>query len=639
MTLDDKITELQGAMTVKKHSPRWMILVIDLLISLASITFAYLLRFNFDTKNIYFENYHYTLIYVFVMRFLIFVISRSYAGIIRYTSTKDATRIIIVSFIGAVAYVLINLLIVSFSNLEYLIPMSVIVIDFFVSVFLMVAFRLMVKTLYIEATTFFKPERNVIILGIDENALTLKRTLYRNMNEKYKVEAFIDPNDVNARKQLDGVTVYSPDDIDKLLARTQITEIIITDNNVLRGKSKAVVDACLNNGVKLLKVPLVQDLINGEFTSKQFKKVIIEDLLGREPIVLDEDKIYDDIRGKVVLVTGAAGSIGSEIVMQLAKFQPKSIVAFDQAESPLYDLELLLGENHNFRNFEIVIGDITRRERVEFLYETFRPEIVFHAAAYKHVPMMENNPEEAVHTNVYGTKVIADVSVEYGVKKFVMVSTDKAVNPTNVMGASKRIAEIYIQTLNNKTDVAFITTRFGNVLGSNGSVIPRFRKQIEEGGPVTVTHPEVTRFFMTIPEACQLVLQAGTLGNGGEIFIFDMGKSVKIVDLAKKMIKLSGLEVGTDIDIQFTGLRPGEKLYEELLNDRENTVATSHDKIMVANVRLYDNSVFVQIEQLIALTTEHDNFKLVGTMKKIVPEFTSKNSIYEGLDKPQFRKS
>jgi FlaA1/EpsC-like NDP-sugar epimerase len=459
------------------------------------------------------------------------------------------------------------------------------------------------------------------------------------MNEKYKVEAFIDPNDVNARKQLDGVTVYSPDDIDKLLARTQITEIIITDNNVLRGKSKAVVDACLNNGVKLLKVPLVQDLINGEFTSKQFKKVIIEDLLGREPIVLDEDKIYDDIRGKVVLVTGAAGSIGSEIVMQLAKFQPKSIVAFDQAESPLYDLELLLGENHNFRNFEIVIGDITRRERVEFLYETFRPEIVFHAAAYKHVPMMENNPEEAVHTNVYGTKVIADVSVEYGVKKFVMVSTDKAVNPTNVMGASKRIAEIYIQTLNNKTDVAFITTRFGNVLGSNGSVIPRFRKQIEEGGPVTVTHPEVTRFFMTIPEACQLVLQAGTLGNGGEIFIFDMGKSVKIVDLAKKMIKLSGLEVGTDIDIQFTGLRPGEKLYEELLNDRENTVATSHDKIMVANVRLYDNSVFVQIEQLIALTTEHDNFKLVGTMKKIVPEFTSKNSIYEGLDKPQFRKS
>ncbi len=637
MKIESKIEDFQGAMSVKKHSPRWMILVIDLLISMASITFAYLLRFNFDTNNIYFVNFHNTLGYVFAVRLLLFIVSRSYAGIIRYTSTKDATRIIIVIFLGAVFYTLINLLLVTFTKYDYPIPMSVIGIDFFISVFLMVAFRLMVKTLYIEAITFFKPQRNVIILGIDENALTLKRTLYRNMSEKYKVEAFIDPGDLNARKKLDGVTVYRPDDIDKLLAKQNITDIILTDNTPLDGKSKFVVDACLNKGIKILKIPSVQELLSGDFTTKQLKKVNIEDLLGREPIILDEEKIYADIRDKIVLVTGAAGSIGSEIVMQLAKFKPKRIIAFDQAESPLYDLELMLNEYQGYQNFEIVIGDITRKERVEFLYQTFRPEIVFHAAAYKHVPMMENNPEEAVHTNILGTKIIADTSVSYGVKKFVMVSTDKAVNPTNVMGASKRIAEIYIQTLNAKTDVAFITTRFGNVLGSNGSVLPRFRKQIEDGGPITVTHPEVTRFFMTIPEACQLVLQAGTLGKGGEIYIFDMGKSVKIVDLARKMIKLSGLEPGTDIEILYTGLRPGEKLYEELLNDKENTLPTTHRKIMVAKVRTYDESVFQQIDELISLTSVHDNYKLVSMMKKIVPEFSSRNSVYETLDKTQYR--
>lgn len=333
-------------------------------------------------------------------------------------------------------------------------------------------------------------------------------------------------------------------------------------------------------------------------------------------------------------MTGAAGSIGREIVLQLTKYFPEKIIILDQAESPLYELELELKEKFNFYKYEIVIGDVTNSVRVNKVFQTFKPSIVYHAAAYKHVPMMENNPSEAARTNILGTKIVADKAVEFGVKKFVMVSTDKAVNPTNVMGASKRIAEIYIQTLQHGTGTSFITTRFGNVLGSNGSVIPRFRKQIEDGGPVTVTHPEITRYFMTIPEACQLVLQAGAIGNGGEIFIFDMGKSVKIVDLAKKMIKLSGLKLGTDINLKFTGLRPGEKLYEELLADKENTMPTVHNKIMIAQTKLYDpNDILPEIDKMISVFINHDNFQIVKLMKELLPEFISKNSVYESLDK------
>lgn len=621
----------------KRHSPRWLILLIDLLISVASVTFAYLLRFNFDTNDKNFDDFEQVLLYVAGVRLLLFIGSRSYAGIIRYTSTKDAVRIILVVMVGSLVYALTNIAVRIFGGYDYIMPMSVIGIDFFVSVFLMVAFRLVVKTLYVEATTFFKHEKRVIILGIDQNALTLKRTLYRTMNEKYKVEAFIDLHNLNAKKQLDGVTVYTPVQVPKILKKKKIDELIVSENVSLSDSYQNVVDLCLNQNIKVSKVPPVSDWINGELSSKQIKKINIEDLLGRAPIVLDEEKIKTDIKGKTVLVTGAAGSIGSEIVLQLTRFKPSKIVALDQAESPLYDLELSLQERHNFFSFEIVIADITKPERMDFVFKTFKPEVVYHAAAYKHVPMMENNPAEAVSTNIFGTKIIADISVKYKVKKFVMISTDKAVNPTNIMGASKRIAEIYIQTLNKEADIAFITTRFGNVLGSNGSVIPRFKKQIEEGGPITVTHPDVTRFFMTIPEACRLVLQAGVLGKGGEIFIFDMGASVKIVDLAKKMIKLSGLELGKDIHLNFTGLRPGEKLYEELLNDKENTFSTSHKKIMAAKVRHYGKDILFKIEQLIDLAKEYDNFRIVKQMKDIVPEFTSKNSIYESLDKEQLK--
>jgi FlaA1/EpsC-like NDP-sugar epimerase len=383
-----------------------------------------------------------------------------------------------------------------------------------------------------------------------------------------------------------------------------------------------------------LNVPPVTNWINGELSFKQIKKIKIEDLLEREPIQLDIPLIMQQITGKSILITGAAGSIGSEIARQIVPFHPGKLILLDQNESALYDIELEIEDKFKLKNVEPVIGDIRNTERMRNVFNTFKPEIVFHAAAYKHVPLMENNPSESILTNVYGTKLIADLSVEFGVKKFVMISTDKAVNPTNIMGATKRIAEIYTQSLNFNSNTKFITTRFGNVLGSNGSVIPRFKKQIEEGGPITVTHPEITRYFMTIPEACQLVLEAGTIGNGGEVFIFDMGKSVKIVDLAKKMIKLSGLALGKDIQLVFIGLRPGEKLYEELLNDHENTIPTHNPKIMVAKVKEYDlQTISKDIIELNSLFYTQNNESIVRKMKDILPEFISNNSVYEQLDK------
>ena len=393
-----------------------------------------------------------------------------------------------------------------------------------------------------------------------------------------------------------------------------------------------VVDSCLALGLKVQKVPSATSWVNGEFSSKQLAKINIEDLLGRKAIVLDEQKINEDLNNKVILVTGAAGSIGSGLVQQIAKYKPALIVLLDQAESPLYDFQNELLVLFPRLNFEVVIADIRNYDRLKRVFEHYRPSYVFHAAAYKHVPLMENNPTEAVLTNVKGTKNCVDLALEYNVHKFVMISTDKAVNPTNVMGASKRIAEIYAQAANQKGITKIVTTRFGNVLGSNGSVIPLFQKQIEKGGPLTLTDERITRFFMTIPEACQLVLEAGTLGDGGEIFVFDMGEPIKIIDLAKKMIQLSGLEVGKDIEIKITGLRPGEKLYEELLAKEENTLTTHHPKILKAKIREEDEQQIEAINQLIALFEAQDNVALVTKMKQIVPEYISNNSTFEKLD-------
>ncbi len=497
----------------------------------------------------------------------------------------------------------------------------------------MASFRLSTKIIYQELYNPTKEKTDVIIYGADQFGVVAKRTLDRDAESKHKVLAFLDVNPANIGKTLEGVTIYHSQHLESLLEKNDVEKLIIAKENIDTEEKQSIIEQSLQYNIKVLTVPDVNTWINGELSFNQIKEIKIEDLLERPPIVLDINKIKKKLLNKCVLVTGAAGSIGSEIVRQLIAFNPSKIVLFDQAESPLYDMELDLQEKFNFYNFEIVIGNIADKYRINKLFDVYNPSIVFHAAAYKHVPMMENNPTEALRTNILGTKTLADVSHKYEVEQFVMVSTDKAVNPTNVMGASKRIAEIYVQAFNQISNTNFITTRFGNVLGSNGSVILRFKKQIDKGGPVTVTHPEVTRYFMTIPEACQLVLEAGAISKGGEIFLFDMGKSVKIIDLAKKMIKLSGLSIGKDIQIKYTGLRPGEKLYEELLNDKENTIPTHHPKIMIANVRQYDfEKVKSHIEQLIFLQKEHNNLEIVRKMKEIVPEFKSQNSIYEELD-------
>jgi FlaA1/EpsC-like NDP-sugar epimerase len=617
----------------QRNMPRWIIFFIDMGICLFSLVLAYLVRFNFSIPRV--EIHAFPLVFSLVLgiRALSFYFSKTYQGIVKYTSSKDAQRIFIVISIGSILYVVVNCIFYYFINHKFPIPFSIIIIDYMATTFLMISLRVMFKALYLELTNPSKEKRSVIIFGAGESGIITKRTLDRDAGTKYKVLGFIDDDAKKQGKKLEGISIYDISKLNELLQQNDVSNLIISVQNLSPAKKQEIVDICLNHNTKVLNVPPVTNWINGELSFKQIKKVQIEELLEREPIQLDKENIKKILSDKVILVTGAAGSIGSEIVRQVIKFNPKKIILLDQAESPLYEMEMELFDKYKQQSYEIVVGDIRNKERMENIFKTFHPEIVFHSAAYKHVPMMENNPSESVFTNVFGSKNLADLSVEYKVEKFVMVSTDKAVNPTNVMGASKRIAEIYTQSLGKNSSTKFITTRFGNVLGSNGSVIPRFRQQIENGGPITITHPDITRFFMTIPEACQLVLEAGAIGKGGEIFIFDMGKSVKIVDLAKKMIKLSGLTLDKDIRIEFTGLRPGEKLFEELLADQENTLPTHHKQIMIAKVKEYDfTTISSAITELISLFDKQDNKSIVKKMKALVPEFKSNNSVYEELD-------
>ncbi len=486
-----------------------------------------------------------------------------------------------------------------------------------------------------------KDKANVIIYGVGAPGVITKRTLERDRRKNYNVVAFIDSRPSVQKQKLEGVPIYdSRNDLERLLTENTIETLIISVEEIAPSNKNKIIDTCLKYNVKVQHVPPASKWINGELSVNQIRQVKIEELLERDPIQLDKDKIQEQTKGKNILITGAAGSIGSEIVRQLAHYNPGLLICLDQAETPLFELDNELKKSFPNLKYEIVMGDVRNAERLEKVFQVLKPDLVYHAAAYKHVPMMENNPSESILTNVLGTKICADLSVKYGVKNFVLVSTDKAVNPTNVMGASKRIAEIYTQSFNtylrkngNGQSTSFITTRFGNVLGSNGSVIPHFRKQIEAGGPITVTDPDVTRFFMTIPEACQLVLEAGAIGKGGEIFIFDMGEPVKIIDLAKKMVQLSGLELGKDIQIEFSGLRPGEKLYEELLATHENTLPTPHPKILVGRIREYEfDEIKKDIETLIELFDKQDNFAIVKKMKQIVPEYISNNSPFERLD-------
>ena len=498
----------------------------------------------------------------------------------------------------------------------------------------MISYRISVKVLYLEISNPSKSKNNVVIYGSGVAGVTTKRSIERDAGSKLKVIAFLDDDENKQGKKVENVSICPPDDLNKLVEKYNPTNLIISTRYITQERKRKIIERCLQLNLNVLNVPPVKDWINGELSFKQIKKIRIEDLLGRDVIELEKRKISGEIENKCILISGAAGSIGSEIVRQLSEYNVKKLILLDIAESGLYELQQELSTGLEQVAFEVVIGDVRYKERMGKVFSTFRPNIIFHAAAYKHVPLMEDNPSESIFTNVNGTKIMADLSVKYNAEKFILISTDKAVNPTSVMGASKRVAEMYVETLNNKSNVQFITTRFGNVLGSNGSVIPLFRKQIEKGGPLLVTHPEITRYFMTIPEACQLVLQAAAMGKGSEIFVFDMGESVKIQDLAIKMIKLSGLEPGKDIHIAYTGLRPGEKLYEEVLADQENTLPTDHHLLLKAKTRNIDSSKTQKaIFELIDMYNTQDNESIVRKMKELIPEYISNNSRFENLDK------
>lgn len=617
-----------------ENTPRWIIFTIDLGISVFSLLLAYLLRFNFNIPPAYIETFVYIFPIMLSLRVASFFIFKTYSGIIRYTSTIDMQRIFVVVTGVSILAATINGVSFYFVNQSFLIPFSVVIIEYLCTMFLMIAFRITVKLIYFEFKNASKDKKRIVIYGAGDEGIVTKRTLERDEEHKYKVVAFIADKNTKIGKKIEGVTIHPIERLEYLIENQEIDEIIIAVNNLAKTRKQEIVERALTKNVKVLHVPPVKNWINDELSSNQIQEVKIEDLLGREPIHLDSINIKGQLSEKRVLITGAAGSIGAEIVRQVSHFFPSKLILLDQAESPLYEIENEIKEQFGENLCEIVVADVANSSRMENVFNTFRPNVVYHCAAYKHVPIMEDNPSEAVLTNILGTKIMVDLSDKYEVDSFVMVSTDKAVNPTNVMGASKRVAEIYAQSKNMVSKTNFITTRFGNVLGSNGSVIPLFKRQIANGGPVCVTHPEITRYFMTIPEACQLVLEAGAMGTGGEIFIFDMGSPIKIIDLAKKMIKLSGFRLGKDIEIKITGLRSGEKLYEELLNNAENTIPTHHPEIMIGKVRDYKmEDIEADINSLIDAPSEKDNFELVGKIKKLVPEFISQNSVYGKLDK------
>ena len=636
--------------------PRWIIFSLDLTCCIFSLCFAYLIRFNFDVYLIDMTELSRNLLIFALINSIVFYNVKTYAGIIRYTSAQDSFRILISIFISNFFFFFANLLLVSLEQ-HPIISNVVLVVNGLCSFLLLITYRVIVKYFFMYIKNIKIDKRRVIVYGAGDVGIAAKRTLDHDPKVNMALVAFIDDDERKTGKAIDGVKIYHANDVRNIILHDKIDDLIIAAQNLSPERKNSIVDFCLENNIKVLTLPPVNNWINGQINTNQIQNIKIEDLLEREPIEIHNDIIGEQLKGKRVLVTGAAGSIGSEIVRQITKFSPQLIILNDQAETPLHELLLELQDNNTNNIFHSFIGDVRDQCRMNSLLQTFKPHYIYHAAAYKHVPMMEHNPAEAVRTNVMGTHVLADLAVKYGVRKFVMISTDKAVNPTNVMGASKRVAEIYVQSLFNsfkqegvaytnglshlngdkKAVTKFITTRFGNVLGSNGSVIPRFKAQIQNGGPITVTHPDITRYFMTIPEACRLVLEAGSMGEGGEIYIFDMGKSIKIAELAKKMIRLSGLIPNQDIAIEYSGLRPGEKLYEELLNDLENTVPTHHEKIMIAKTREYHfETISKHIEELIQLSCEYKDRQVVVKMKEIVPEFKSNNSIYEELDKQLF---
>tara|TARA_R110001583_G_scaffold41751_4_gene132650 strand:+ start:3924 stop:5822 length:1899 start_codon:yes stop_codon:yes gene_type:complete len=618
---------------IKNNAPRWMVLAIDMYIVTNTFILAYIIRFNFqldfDTSKLLIE-----LPVVILIALISFLLVGSYKGIIRYTGVRDAINI-------SVANVLMLALLMGLVFLNhglhiypgFTIPLSILAIHFLLNMLILIFSRYLFKSLYRVLIEDSKIEKRVLIYGAGEAGLLTYGVLKEDVESRSQIVGFIDDNKKKIGKKINRLPVFSAATIDKeFIISKRIDEIIIAIQTIKPIQILDLVDKFTDFSVEVKIVPPTKDWIGHELKLNQIKSVNVEDLLSRTPIQLENKILKQELNNKVILITGAAGSIGSEIARQVAGFNCKHFILIDQAESELYNLQQYFHLN-NICNCTSIVTDVRNYNRMDFIFKQYQPDIVFHAAAYKHVPFMEENPYEAVRVNISGTKNIAELAIKYRAEKFVMVSTDKAVNPTNVMGATKRIAEMQISCLHEKGKTKFITTRFGNVLGSNGSVIPLFKQQIKNGGPLTVTHKEITRYFMTIPEACQLVLEAGAMGNGGEIYIFDMGESVKIYDLAINMIRLSGLNFPTDIDIKITGLRPGEKIYEELLGNGENTKKTYHDKIMIAEVRPVNKAALTkEIAELCEENEDFDEEKTILKMKQIVPEFISNNSKYEALD-------
>ncbi len=630
--------------------PRWLVFLLDLFLVCFCLLLSRSLKLNFYWQHVGI-GIRSMLGVVLLVNMALFYIFKSYAGIVRYTNLEDTSRLVMVNAIASFFYLAVNIFVYHGQNFFTL---QIVTINFFITSFVIISYRLGVRycfqfyKLYSEGEKV--PRKKVAVYNASANGLHIKNVMNNLPNGDMQVVAFLDDAMNGNGKLLEGIPIYSTSEASIEKLKKEGVELLIFVNKITeKEKLNALVDCCLSYGIRIQQVPTMRDWLNGKLDTQQLQNINIEDLLEREVIKIHNEAIYTELKGKKILVTGAAGSIGSELVRQLLNYRPSLIILCDQAETPMHEFLLEVQEKHKNANVKAYVGDIKDRHRMEHLFEVYNPQIVFHAAAYKHVPLMEDNPSVAVLNNVLGTKNLAELSVLNDVEKFVMISTDKAVNPTNVMGASKRVAEIFTQSYynsllidpdniadGNRKTTKFVTTRFGNVLGSNGSVIPRFKKQLESGGPITVTHPDITRYFMTIPEACILVLEAGVMGQGGEIFVFDMGHPVKIADLAKKVIRLAGKEPDVDIRVIYTGLRPGEKLYEELLNNAENTRPTYHEKILIADVRQYNFAdISKRIEKLISSARQHYTLETVRLMKDLVPEFVSNNVAYEKVNTPQ----
>lgn len=619
--------------------PIWMTLAMDVVMIGLSLLLAYALRYDFSSRVLDSATMWRTMWLTMIVSLLFFKMFRTYSSVLRLSSFVDIARIFVALFVSYTAVALACMVAPLVTDIR-LAPVNVILMAFIINFALMASSRVIVKMMFETIKAGGSSQTNIFIYGAKEAGVNIAKSLRVSMRERYRLRGFIADEPDLYDKLIMGVRVFPNDEnLFDILAQKGVKTIIVSSAKRNELKKEENLDRFLKHNIKLLTAPPLSEWNQRGLESGDIKEIQIEDLLQRDPIQIDIRKVASHLEGKRVMITGAAGSIGSEIMRQVATFNPYKLILVDQAETPLHDIRLELMDKWRNLDAETIVADIANQTRMEAIFKEFRPQYIFHAAAYKHVPMMEDNVSESIQTNVAGTRILADLAVKYKAEKFVMISTDKAVNPTNVMGCSKRICEIYVQSLAKKLQkegghvTQFITTRFGNVLGSNGSVIPRFKEQIRRGGPVTVTHPEIIRYFMTIPEACRLVLEAGSMGNGGEIYIFDMGKPVKIVDLAKRMISLSGR---TDVKIEFTGLRHGEKLYEELLNVKELTKPTYHEKIMIATVREYDyDEVKDRIQHLIDVSYSYDQMKIVAAMKDLVPEFISKNSCFEALDKKE----